>query len=327
MATFILVLFIVIIVYFIVVLFNYFGQKRLGDNAVDCYTGAPGAGKTKIGVTKVVKQYRHRLLLWKLGFFDKIEIKKVGKKKKKIKHKAKMPILYSNIPIRFKLPFFIPKKTKYAWSSMLTYEHLTLQDRMVEYSVIFIDELGQIADQYSFDNAFVVQYLQKFIRFCRHYLDPYIVLTDQSSSNIVVHIRRRINVIYNLSNFRRTLIFFYKTDVNQVHITEDMMMVVQPNDKDFSQEYFFGHLPFKWFKKLDISRIFTYKKYDSRCYLPLFKDIEFTTDLKSWSQYFTDYLIDMPNNADMRKQFKKDGYINAVDMLKYLKDWQSQNKN
>jgi hypothetical protein len=164
---------------------------------------------------------------------------------------------------------------------MITYEHLTLQERIVEYSVLFIDELGQFADQFSYDNPFVVQYLQKFIRFIRHYIDGYLVLTDQTSSNVVVQIRRRINVIYNLSNFRRFMLFFYKTNVDEVHITEDITTIKNANIPDSEQEYFLGYLPFKWFRFLDISRFFTYKSYESRCYKPLFDDIKIKHNLEN----------------------------------------------
>ena len=43
-----------------------------------------------------------------------------------------------------------------------------------------------------------------------------------------------------------------------------------------------------------------------------------------WQAYKTNYFIDLPNNFEMRKQYKKDGYIKVEDMLKYLALWQSK---
>ena len=321
MALFIFVGSIALLVLSIWAVVSFALQKKVGMVPVLCFTGAPGTGKTKIGVSKTQKQYKKIMVLWSLGFMTK----KIKQGKKKIKVKAPRPMFYSNIPIYYKnsiVARILKKVPKYEWSVILTYEHLTLQERMYEYSVVFIDELGEFADQYSYDNPFVVQYLQKFIRFIRHYLDGFVVMTDQTSSNVVVQIRRRINVIYNLSTFRRFLFYFYKTNVDEVHITEDITTIKQSNDSDQTSEYFMGHLPFKWLKKLDLSRIFTHKAYDTRCYLPLFDGIEFQDNLKTHATYMTDYLIDLPNNEQMRKQFKKDGYIDSQTMMKYVKEWQ-----
>jgi predicted pyridoxine 5'-phosphate oxidase superfamily flavin-nucleotide-binding protein len=306
-------LFILLATFFIcsiIVVWAFVSQKRLGMETVVALTGAPGSGKSKTGVTKSVKAYRKRLWLWKLGLLGKVP----------------KPLFYSNIPILYKEPICFGLFRRPKWAVTLTYEHLTLQDRLVEYSVIFIDELGQFADQYAYDNPFVMQYLQKFIRFIRHYIDGYLVVTDQSSSNIVVAIRRRINTIYNLSKFRRFMIFWYKVNVDEVVITEDMMTVKDSDKATQEQQYFMGHLHFKWLKMIDISRLFMMKHYDSRCYLPLFDDVKYTMQDRRWAEYKTKYLIDLPNNTEMRKQFKRDGFIPAEDMLKYVNEWKTQTK-
>lgn len=306
---FIAIVLIVIFISTIFVVWSLISQKRLGMETVIALTGAPGSGKSKTGVTKSVKAYRKRLWLWKLGLMGKVP----------------KPLFYSNIPILYKEPIIFGLRRRTKWSVILTYEHLTLQDRLVEYSVIFIDELGQFADQYAYDNPFVMQYLQKFIRFIRHYIDGYLVVTDQSSSNIVVAIRRRINTIYNLSKFRRFFFFWYKVNVDEVVITEDMMTIKDSDKATQEQQYFMGHLPFKWFKSLDISRLFVMKHYDSRCYLPLFDGVKYTMGDRRWSEFLTRYLIELPNNTEMRKQFKRDGFIPAEDMLKYVNEWKKQN--
>jgi hypothetical protein len=39
--------------------------------------------------------------------------------------------------------------------------------------------------------------------------------------------------------------------------------------------------------------------------------------------YKTDYVIDIPNNADMRKEFKAKGFIPADKMQEYIKQYLS----
>jgi hypothetical protein len=302
-------LFIVLIVLLIlgvVVFINFITQKRLGMDTILALTGGVGTGKSKVGVSRAVKRYRKMTFLWIIHLI-----------------KGDRPEFYSNIPIYVKnslLSRIFKKLPKYEWAKILKYEHVTLQTRLNDYVIIFIDELGQFADQYSYNNPFVQQYVQKFIRFYRHYTDGYLIVTDQSSSNIAVQVRRRINVIYNLSHFRRWLFFWYKTDVDEVMITEDMLTIKDATMDDSEKPYFMGHLPFKWLWFLDITRPFTTKKYDSRCYKPLFNDVSGHSEDK-WSDYLTTYLIDLPNNAEMKKQFQRDGFVSAQDMMKYLKIW------
>lgn len=303
-------LLIAMVVWFIMVMWLLFTSKRVPKDTVIALTGGLGTGKTLIGTAVALKSYKKLLWLWILGFL------------KEDKKRVPMPLFYSNIPIKVKMPLpirLIAKTDKYIWTKKLTYEHLTMVDRINEYSVIFIDELGQFADQYSHDNPFVMQYIQTFIRFYRHFIDGRLVITDQSSSNIVVAVRRRLNVIYNLHDFRRRLLYFYKVSVDPVMISEDMTTFKNASDQD--QEHFSGHLPFKWFKFLDISRLFSYKRYDSRCYSPLYGHVPRLAVPEHWEEYKTKYLIDLPNNSVMKKQFRQHGFITQDEMMSYVKDW------
>jgi len=313
-----MIVFLIVIVGIISVILNYIRSKKFPQDTVICLTGGLGTGKTLIAVDRAIKEYRKRLFMWRLGIYNK-------RKGFKVVKRAEMPKLYSNIPILLKRPVYISKKVipyREYFSEVLTYEHILLLDRIPEYSVVLIDEVGQVADQYQYDNPFIMQNLQKFIRYFRHFIDGRLILTDQSSSNIVVAIRRRINKIYNLHDFRRNWFFFYKVKVQELFITEDIMATSEQNiHKEY--EYFYGVLPLKWLRFLDITRLWTYKKYDSRCYSIMYDDVKQKLNERQHEDYKTDYVIDIPNNNEMRKEFKAKGFIPADKMQEYIKQYLS----
>lgn len=304
MDTIIIILLIALAIFLFTYLFNLFFQKKIPLDTIVAFTGAPGTGKSLIGVRQSIRAYKRIKFLWNLGF---------------IKHDryAIPPKLVSNIPIYLgkRFIFFGPK----LWSTQLKYAHLVMSERLPEYSIIFIDELGDFASQYDYDNPFVMQYIQEFFRFCRHYLDCRIFLTDQSSSNIVVAIRRRISKIYNLSNFRRYLIFFFRVDVSEMIITEDIVNMADVDSEE--KPYFFGYLPFKFLKFLNLP---IKPRYDSRCfsinYSASFPSIPYAV----FSQYKSQYFIDLPKTSEMRREFQKFGYIPPERMLHYQKEWQEK---
>lgn len=294
--------------------------KKMPQETVFCLVGGLGAGKTKIGVKAALKAYKKTLFIWMIANILLV-MQEDGER-------VKMPYLYSNIPIQIKLPIWFRlyariknyKLDKFQFSRILTYEHIILIDRLREYSVIFIDEVGQFADQYKYDNPFVMQYIQEFFRFYRHWIDGRLVLTDQSSSNIVVAIRRRINTIYHLSEFQRKFIYFFKVNVETVLISEDMITVREANHKD--QEFFSGYLPWKWFHRFDlISKIFSYKQYDSRCYKVLYDHVKTLHLPEKWTEFQTQYLIEIPDTIAMRKHFKQEGFISQQAMMAYVEEF------
>jgi len=313
-----LIILAVLVIGIISVTLNYIRSKKFPLDTVICLTGGLGTGKTLIAVNQAIREYRKRLLMWKLGLYNK-------RKGLKIIKRAEMPKLYSNIPILLKRPIYISKKLiphREYFSEVLTYEHILLLNKIPEYSVILIDEVGQVADQYQYDNPFIMQNLQQFIRYFRHFVDGKLILTDQSSSNIVVAIRRRINKIYNLHDFKRNWFFFYKVKVQELFITEDIMSTAEQNiNKEY--EFFYGLLSLKWLKFLDITRLWTYKKYDSRCYSVMYDGVKRQLNEMQHRDYKTDYIIDIPNNAEMRKEFKAKGFISANQMQEYIKQYLS----
>jgi hypothetical protein len=291
-------------IFLVVVLVHHFTQKQIPKNTVIGFTGALGSGKSYIGVHQALKHYRsiRGLIFWGLL---------------KVKEK---PVLLSNIPIYMgrKYLFF----GKEIWSNKLTYAHLVGIDHIPEHSTIFVDEFGQFASQYDFDNPFVMQYLQKFLRLFRHWTDGKLIFTDQSSSNIVKALRTRMNQIYHLSDFGRFLFFFYKVNVQELHYLEEGVQTTTNQTELQDLPFFFGYLPFKYLKFLNPFK----PKYDSRCYSITYQPMTHN-NFDSWDKYKTNYFIDLPNNAEMRTQYRKHGFISLDDMLKYLYDWTNKEKS
>jgi hypothetical protein len=283
-----------------------FKQKKLPNNTIVAFTGGLGSGKTLLAVRHAIQSYRKSIRQY---YYERyIPILNMFPKKYKEK-----PQFYSNIPVRVGFGLWGKRMEQ-----VLTYEHLTLQTRIEEYSTILIDELGQFANQYEYDNPFVQQYIQEFVRFFRHYVDGRMFITDQSSSNIVVSIRRRINQIYNLSNFSRIL-FFYKVNVSEIHITEDLLNIQDSLTPDSEQPYFFGVM----LPKLLNNILRVRPRYDSRCY-SINYHAQYNQLKSIWTTYKTDYFIELPNNTDMRKLFKQQGYITPIQMADILKQWQTE---
>lgn len=289
-----LIISIILSIYF---LFVYFSQKRVPNNTVIAFTGGLGSGKTFLGVKYAIKHHKKMMLLYILGI---------------IKTK---PLFYSNIPIRYE---------RKKWAKILEYDHLTLKSRIPEYSTIFIDELGQFASQYDYQNPYVMQYLQEFIRFYRHYTDGKLIITDQTSSNIVVAIRRRINQIYNLHDFNRWFLFFYRVKVSEVLITEDIMNI--QNIQEEESPYFMGYLPFKYLKIFNYINPFYFKKYDSRTYSINYK-ATLRLNENIWNHYKTDYFIELPNIKELKQIYNRDGFVPRNIMDKAIEDFKKATAN
>lgn len=247
------------------------------------FTGTLGSGKTLNAVKTGVKIYKKtlfdiKLKNWFTKQFNKIRKrhnKKVDKRinqgKRKtgkyweIKEKITLPRLISNIPIKIK------GGKHELWSNVLTKEMLTLEkkangqliSKIPEYSVVIIDEIPQLVDQYNWNLQQVQENLNEFITFFRHYVGGKIIMTSQSDSQVVKQIRDKMNTFYWLSNFRKFLFFFYKCDICQF-ISSDVVGNVNTGFVEDNTKTIYGTL----FHKL----------YDSRCYserYTVYKETEF----------------------------------------------------
>lgn len=203
-------------------------------DTVVAFTGGLGSGKSFLSVSTAIKLLRRkrREVKWKNLF------RKKG-------NKLPQPLLYSSIPVR------ISKKEN---AVILTEKHLTLQERLIPRSVIFLDEIGSFCSQFDFKAA-NANIFDEFVRFYRHYtFGGYFVCNDQCSENIVLQVRRRLNTVYNLMGFRKWFGLFYTVKVRNISVSEEIK-TIEEQDAEDNMTTMFGLLPLK-------------KRYDTYCYAP-----------------------------------------------------------
>lgn len=174
-----MILLVILAALIIIILFIKLRGKKenITNEVIIAEVGGLGSGKTKCGSKRAIKLTKKQLKKWILE-----------------KRGTPAPLLYSNIPITFRF-----KGKKYE-SIELRLEHLLMKAKVNEGSVIFIDEIGTIINQFDWNKKEVKNELTEFFRLFRQYTKGgYMVLTDQSKDNIVKPIRDRINVIvYNI---------------------------------------------------------------------------------------------------------------------------------
>lgn len=286
----ILILCALVVAVILVVMQDLRSTKVPSKQSVVAWVGTLGSGKTYLAVKYGKRAYRKQA--FKYNVYK--AFKWLPKADKIFKDWKYPPTLYSNIPIRI---------SKDKLSTPLTKEMLLERGLLPEKCVVVIDEIGAIASQWDFDNPLVLEQLEKFIRFFRHWLDGRMYVTDQVATNIVKPIRSRLGMIYGLHDFRRfgLVLPFYKV------ITIPMLLVEDNNNiqttTDLEENYFFGVLPYS--KKNS--------SYNSRCYKPIYRSCAVRNIDHFDKSLYTKYLIDISvskavskdyaNNKDKYKQY------------------------
>lgn len=230
----------ILIISVLVVIFFIRSFLKNKVDTITAFTGGLGSGKTAKSVQISIK-------LFKKNKF-KVKIHNLFKK-----DKEELPKLYSNIPV------FIDKKNGY--SCKLTEDIVLLRERIPKKSVVLIDEIGGFASQFDYNNPNIKDNFDEFVRLFRHYtFGGYLVVNDQCSENIVLQVRRRINVVQNLSKFVVIPIFhFVFYFVREISISEEIKQVLNDDDSlNNSNKLVFGWW-FLFFRK-------KYKHYDTYCY-------------------------------------------------------------
>lgn len=248
---------IIIIVVLIAILITYLILKPyfIKYDTTILFTGGLGSGKTLTAVKKTgLKIYKKTL--FDIKFKNKIrkQINKLINHHNNRKHVKKewheldiqeLPRLISNIPIRI-------SKRKNLWSTKLTKEMLTLEEYIPEYSVVIIDEISQLVNQFNWNIEKVQHNLNEFIQLFRHYIAGKLIMTAQADSEVVKQIRCKMNQYYELFDFHKMFFgLFYKTRIVQYSASE----MVQNVNMSFVEENM------RWQYGCLKPRV-----YDSRCY-------------------------------------------------------------
>ena len=278
-----MIYYIILIILAIIVLIQYFKQEKLPNNTVLAFVGTMGSGKTYLVIREALKAYRKQK---KIHFFCKYL-----PPLRFFFHKWHVvPYIYSNIPIR-------TGRNKYC--RVLRKEHILRERLLPEGAIVVIDEIGQFASQWDYDNPYVKEQLADLTRFFRHWVDGRMFVTDQSSDNIVKVVRCRLGIIYHLNDFRRWLVVlpFFKVDCTPLLMVEDSQKELDVEIE--GRKYFFGILWYRWLQKL-----FKLDKYNSRCYSLIYAEGATMMPTPYDSTLKTRYLIDISVGKAESKDYK-----------------------
>lgn len=277
--TFLIILVVILILIFI--LRPYF----IKYDTIIAFTGGLGSGKTYLSVEYALKLLRkNRFKVW---FHNNVvrRISKIFYPRKPMKPYLERPMLYTSIPVRI---------SKNEYSIILTEGHLLLQDKIIEKSVVFIDEVGSFANQFKYKHPNIQDNFDEFIRLFRHYTKGgYLVVNDQCSENIVLEIRRRINTVFNLMHFRIWFRVIYSVKTRNIHISEEIKTIEENNTED-SYRLVFG-IPF-----------FSYK-YDTYCYSERYQGTE-KKEEKKYNKLKKNKLLKLPEEKYKKNTIDEDTY-------------------
>lgn len=226
------------------------------------FTGGLGSGKSLMSVKQALKLLRkNRLKVWWYNLWHP-------------RKKRPRPKLYSSIPVRI---------SRREYAEVLTPQHLLLWEALVPRSVVFIDEIGAFANQFLYKHPLILNNFNEFVRLFRHYTrGGYLVCNDQCSENIVLEIRRRINVVFNLMHFKKFLIVCW-CKCRNISISEEIKTVEEGNTED-NMRTLFGLLPLFW------------RHYDTYCYANRYLSVPKGISTR-WKQLQTNALLALPKSG------------------------------
>lgn len=236
-----LLIFIILVAVIFYALYRILKPYFLRYDTTILFTGGLGSGKSLNSVKLGVTLYRKTLMKWK--------IKKILKKVFKKIQLGEKPLLFSNIPI-----VVGKKRGKPVYCSVLTKEILTLKVRIPEYSVVVIDEMPLLVNQFNWNEKEVKYNLCEFIALFRHYVGGYLVCNGQAESEIVKQVRAKLNSGFWCFDFQKFLFIFYRYKVIHYMISENNTV----NTTDFIEDktkYTYGILP----RGLYSSRAYRYR--------------------------------------------------------------------
>lgn len=287
-----IVIFLVIAVVFAVILVMQFKNAYPAPStSVVAFTGTMGSGKTFSAVNMLKREYRIRRLLWRAKSLWWLFTGKRGEE-------PAPPVVWSSIPllVRYKRN---PKNRVYA--RPVTERLLTCEDKFPENSLVLLDEISIMCDQYDFDDPLVMERVGRLMKFYRHWTGGKIYITEQAVSCVTKPIRDKMGMTYQCEGVSRWLLVmpFVKVRIRPLLMVDAEVSAVTDTVATDEVPYLFFYSP---------PRLFQSKKkraYDSRCYRPIYhegasRSPDFVADRLS-----TRYLCDICSDADRRKEYKK----------------------
>lgn len=203
------------------------------------FTGGLGSGKSLSSVKTALTLYKRSIMQWRWKTFKTKLFNRFRKDEKKQPLPDK-PLLISNVPVCLRSK---TKKRKAVYSCSLTKEILTLRARIPEKSVVLIDELPLLVNQFNWSEKEVKSNLNEFIALFRHYVGGYLIVNGQAESEIVKQIRAKLNSGYWCFHFQK-LFIFYRYKVIHYMVSENM----QSSTTDFLDDnvkFTYGILPLR----------------------------------------------------------------------------------
>ena len=202
------------------------------NETIIAFTGGLGSNKSVMSVKTFLKLCKRANLSWRIDCFKKwLKHKLTPKSKRSALIYDKRPMFLSNIPIN--------SRSKNIAVIRLTPSVLLLQTKLTPRSVVLIDEVDTFCNQFEFSIPNIKKNFDEFMRLFRHYTkNGHLVLNTQCSSNMVLQIRRRCNVVYNLY-FNKKLFGFFRTNCRVITISDEIQ-AVETKDKDEDSYYIYG---------------------------------------------------------------------------------------
>lgn len=203
-----------IIIEIIILVRPYF----IKHETVQLYTGGLGTGKSLLSVRKAIRLYKLNT--------RKVKIYNIFHRKKK----RTLPRLYSNIPIKYKGKII----SRHPSPSILTGE-----TRMVEKSILFIDELSIFCNQWENQrNNSKIKDLEDFITLFRHYTKGgYLIINTQNINKVNHNIRYCIDKCIDCYHFYKIL-FLGVVKIREIDLSCDVVNVNESFKEDNTKRVF-----------------------------------------------------------------------------------------
>lgn len=241
-----IILLVLIAVIFVIQFYN----RNFKHDTTILFTGGLGSGKSLNSVKLARKLYNKNLFKWRVKKVLRVKILKKDFNEEK-------PLFYSNIPILLKAKINIKESVKNkrikiekTYSNMFNFNHIIFKERLNQKSVVLLDELPLLVNQYSFNLPEVKGNINEFITLFRHYVGGYLIINAQNETEIVKQIRSKLNSFYFCYDFKKYFNMFYSVKIKR-RLVGDTTISTDNDLESEARSFHVGMLT---------------KSYDNRCY-------------------------------------------------------------